>query len=409
MNYDAIVVGGGLSGGLCALALARAGLAVAVVDAVDPGAMREASFDGRTTAIAYASARLLRRVELWDAIGAEAEPIREILVTDGRPRSGRAPAAQSGIHLHFDSRELERGDPLGFIVENRVLRNAIFDAIAREPRAALFAPAEVARAVYGAGKAEAHLKDGRVIDAPLIVAADGRESPLRREAGVRTSRWSYPQTGIVATVAHERPHEGVAHEFFLPAGPFAILPMTGSRASLVWTERADAAAAYLALGEADFARAIEDRFGEFLGATQTAGPRWSYPLSFHFAHRFVAPRLALIGDAARAIHPIAGQGFNLGVKDIAALADVVESARSLGLDIGHLGALLPYERWRRFDSAALAFGTDALNRLFSNDFAPLRLARDLGLGAVNAIAPLRGFFMRQAGGDVGRLPPLIAP
>jgi 2-octaprenyl-6-methoxyphenol hydroxylase len=409
MRKDVVIVGGGLAGGLAALALTRAGLDVAVIDAQDPAVLRDAAFDGRTTALAYASARLFRRLGLWSAFEADAEPILDILVTDGRAKGRFSDGAVSPFHLHFDSRELEGGEPLGFIVENRALRNAIFDRIAATPAVALLAPALVERVVFENARVEARLEGGETIEAPLILAADGKNSSLRANVGIKVNQWSYPQTGIVATVSHELPHKGVAHEFFLPSGPFAILPMTERRSSLVWTERKDAAPAFLALDDAAFTREIANRFGDFLGEVRLAGPRWSYPLSFHLSQRFVAPRLALIGDAARAIHPIAGQGFNLGVKDIAALADVLEDAAGLGLDIGHLSVLQRYQRWRRFDSASLALGTDALNRLFSNDFPPLRLARDIGMGAVGRIPPLRRFFMRQAGADLGKLPPLMAP
>lgn len=416
-EYDAIIVGGGLAGGLAALALARGGLEVAVIDAQDPRAMRGAAFDGRTTALAYASARVFRRLGLWPAIEARAEPILDILVSDGKAAGRFSSGHVSPLHLHFDSRELATGEPLGWIVENQALREAIFAAIERAPQVALLAPARVERAEFDAAGARVRLGDGAEIGAPLIVAADGKKSALRAQAGIKVNEWSYPQTGIVATVAHERPHLGVAHELFLPTGPFAILPMTSvregevlmHRASLVWTESAASAQAFLALGDADFARAIAARAGGFLGELQLAGPRWSYPLSFHLAQSFIAPRLALIGDAARAIHPIAGQGFNLGVKDIAALADVLETAAGLGLDLGHQSVLADYQRWRRFDSVTLALGTDVLNRLFSNDLAPLRLARDLGMSAVGRVPPLRKFFMRQAGADLGRLPPLMQP
>lgn len=404
-EFDAIIVGGGLSGGLAALALADCGADVAVIDQIDPATVRAEAFDGRTTALAYASARVFRRLGVWDAIGPLAEKILDILVTDGR-RGARAPAAS---RLHFDSRRLENGEPLGYIVENRVLRAAIFDAIAAADRVTLYAPERASDAEFGGAAAMLTLSSGELLAAPLIVAADGRHSALRRQAGIRASAWDYDQVGIVATVAHERAHHGVAYEHFLPPGPFAILPMTGDRSSLVWTESAAAAPAYLALDDSRFEAAVAERFGDFLGAIRIDGPRWSYPLTFHLAHRFFAPRLALIGDAAHAIHPIAGQGFNLAIKDIAALADVVDDARSLGLDIGSPGTLETYERWRRFDSAGLAFGTDAINRLFSNDFGLLRAARGLGLAAVNAIDPLRTLFMRQAGGDLGRLPQLMQP
>lgn len=415
IEFDVIIAGGGLAGGLAALALSRGGFSVAMIDAEDPVVMRAAAFDGRTTAIAYAASRMFRRLGLWNRIEPDAEPIRDILVTDGRRASAGRRGFVSSFHLHFDSAELEEGSPLGFIVENRILRNAIFDAIDAEEKVSIFAPARRLTTEFGKALADVALADGRKMKAPLVVAADGRLSPSRGEAGIRVNTWSYKQTGIVATVAHERPHEGVAQEFFLPGGPFAILPMTDDpstgrhRSSLVWTEAKAAAPAYLALQELEFTAAIAARFGDYLGDVSLAGPRWSYPLAFHLAQSFIAPRLALVGDAAHAIHPIAGQGYNLAVKDIAALTETLVEARRLGLDIGSLSTIETYQQWRRFDSAMLAFGGDALVKLFSNDFAPLRFARDIGMNAVGAIAPLRKLFMRQAGADLGRLPPLMAP
>ena len=406
---DAIIVGGGLAGGLAALALAAEGLEVVLVDAEAPARFRAETFDGRTTAIAYASARVFKRLGLWAGIERDAEPILDILVTDGRAASAGRTGAASAFHLHFDSRELEKESALGYIVENRVLRAAIYDAIGGNARITLIAPARAGETRLTGAAARLALDDGRMLEAPLIVAADGKKSPLRTSAGIRCHSWNYPQTAIVATVAHERSHDGVAQELFLPAGPFAILPMTGNRSSIVWTERAGAAPAYLALDDAAFLGELARRFGDYLGALSLAGPRFSYPLAFHLAQSFAIPRLALIGDAAHAIHPIAGQGYNLGVKDIAALAETLGDAKGVGLDIGSMATLERYQRWRRFDSAMLAFGTDALNRLYSNDLAPLRFARDLGMGAVNAVGPLRKFFMRQAGADLGRLPALMAP
>ncbi|MEO1135466.1 MAG: UbiH/UbiF/VisC/COQ6 family ubiquinone biosynthesis hydroxylase [Pseudomonadota bacterium] len=416
-HFDIVIVGGGLAGGLASLALAARGFSCAVVDAADPAKMRGAAFDGRTTAISYASARVFRRLGLWETIAPEAEPIMDILVTDGRAKSRFDAGAMSRFFLHFDSRELGDDTPLGWIVENRVLREVLFDAIAREGAITLVAPAKRIATRIDDAEAVVTLEDGRRLRAALVIAADGRSSPSRAEANIKTNNWRYPQTGIVATVAHERSHEGVAQEFFLPAGPFAILPMTPlrkdgaivkHRSSLVWTERAEAAPAYMALDDEKFRIEIENRFGPYLGAIEPAGPRWSYPLAFTLAQSYIAPRLALIGDAAHAIHPIAGQGYNLGVKDIAALADVLRDGRDVGLDIGALTVLQNYQRWRRFDSASLALGTDVLNRLFSNDIAPLRMARDFGMGAVNAVKPLRQFFMKQAGADIGALPSLMA-
>ena len=417
-SFDVVIVGGGLAGGLAAVTLAKAGFSCAVVDTQDPAAMRTDTFDGRTTAISYASARLFRRVGIWQAFQDRAGPIHDILVTDGRAKGRFRDGHVSPFNLHFDSRELEPETPLGWIVENVALRNAIYDAIETNDNIKLFAPARRTGAEYGKASAIIPLEDGRKLTAPLVIAADGKGSALRGEAGVKVNRWTYGQTGIVATVAHEEPHKGVAQEFFLPGGPFAILPMTPVgegqqdklyRSSLVWTEDQEAAPAYMKLDDARFIDEINRRFGPYLGEVSLAGPRFSYPLSFHLSQSFIAPRLALIGDAARAIHPIAGQGFNLGVKDIAALADVTAEARDVGLDIGAISVLDNYQRWRRFDSTALALGTDALNRLFSNDLAPIRLARSLGMGAVNRIAPLRKTFMRQAGADLGKLPPLLQP
>ncbi|MFN0023994.1 MAG: UbiH/UbiF/VisC/COQ6 family ubiquinone biosynthesis hydroxylase [Parvularculaceae bacterium] len=408
-RVDAIIVGGGLAGGLAALALAGERLGIALIDSEALAHVRDAAFDGRTTAIAYASARVFRRLGLWPAIEPYAEPIRDILVADGRaPALGRA-GASSAFHLHFDSRALKSGEPLGFIVENRILRSAIYDAIGAEPSIRLIAPSRASDPDFGAGHASIALDDGQRIEAALIIAADGKKSPLRAAAGIRVNAFDYPQTAIVTTVRHERPHNGVAQELFLPSGPFAILPMTDDRVSIVWTEKKAAAPAFLGLSDEGFLAELSARMGDYLGPLSLAGPRFSYPLALHLAQSFAAPRLALIGDAAHAIHPIAGQGYNLAVKDIAALAETLGDAAGIGLDIGSMAVLTRYQRWRRFDSAILAFGTDTLNRLYSNDFPPLRLARDLGMGAVNAIGPLRQFFMRQAGADLGRLPALMLP
>jgi 2-octaprenyl-6-methoxyphenol hydroxylase len=276
----------------------------------------------------------------------------------------------------------------------------------------LLAPAAIQRLERTSAAVAGHLADGGVVKARLAVACDGRESPLRAAAGIGVARWQYPQTGIVAAIEHEHPHDGIAHERFLSAGPFAMLPLPDSadgvhRSSIVWTERADLAPQMLALPAADFAAEIERRFGDTLGRVTAAGQRWSYPLGFIQADRYVAERLALVGDAAHAIHPIAGQGLNLGLRDVAALAECVVDAARLGLDIGTAAALDRYERWRRFDNLVLAATTDGLNRLFSNDLPPLRLARDLGLAAVNRLPAAKRLFMRHAMGMIGDLPRLV--
>ena len=395
IETEVLVVGGGMVGLTLGCALADVGVAVAVADRADPATVVDASFDGRVSAIAYGSRRVLEAIGLWPALAPQAEPILEIRVSDG----------DSPLFLHYDHAEI--GDqPLGHMVENRLIRHALFDLVARHDRLRLLAPCAVDAVTRGAAGVAARLADGREVRARLVVAADGRGSGLRRAAGINVTTWRYPQTGIVCTVAHERPHRGIAHERFLPAGPFAILPMTGDRSSLVWTERADLAPAMMALDNAAFGAEMARRFGEFLGDLEVVGPRWSYPLSLVHAERYVDMRLALIGDAAHAIHPIAGQGLNLGIRDVAALAEVLVDARRLGLDLGSATVIERYQRWRRFDSTVLAAATDGLNRLFSTDDPALRLTRDLGLAAVNRVAPLKRLFMRHAMGVVGTLPKL---
>jgi 2-octaprenyl-6-methoxyphenol hydroxylase len=398
---DVVISGGGMVGLTLGLALAQGGLKTVIVDIAPPAKVLAPAFDGRVSALAYASVRMLTALAVWDDLAPHAQPIREILVTDGQTGKPASP-----FSLHFDAQEVG-ADSLGHIAENRHIRAALYAAVARSENLQLLAPAEVKSLTVESGGAIVRLGDGTEIAASLAIAAEGRESALRSQMGINVVGWSYPQTGIVATVEHEKPHNGVAYEHFLPSGPFAILPMTGNRASLVWTEDQRKAPALLALDEEGFNQELSRRFGDHLGKVKSTGPRWSYPLSFHLARDFVRPRFALAGDCAHGIHPIAGQGLNLGLKDAAALAEVLLDAARLGCDIGALDTLKRYERWRRFDSFALAASTDALNRLFSNDIAPLRQLRDLGLGIVDAIGPARRFFMRHAGGDVGKLPRLM--
>ncbi|MFQ5954790.1 MAG: UbiH/UbiF/VisC/COQ6 family ubiquinone biosynthesis hydroxylase [Kiloniellales bacterium] len=400
IEADVLVVGGGLVGTTLAAALGGAGVAVVLVERADPADLAAVGFDGRVSAIALGSANLLGAIGVWERV-AEAEPIRDIRVSDGDAR-GRA----SRLFLHYDHREL--GDrPFGYMVENRVLRAALYARLAELGAVRVLAPVAVDALERGPRRVEARLADGRRVVARLAVGADGRRSALRRRAGIGVITWPYAQTSIVCTVAHQRPHNGVAHEHFLPGGPFAVLPMTGRRSAVVWTESNRLAPHMLALGEPEFGGEMTRRFGDSLGRLRPVGPRWSYPLSLLHAERYIDRRLALIGDAAHAIHPIAGQGLNLGFRDVAALAEAVVDARRLGLDIGEVPVLQRYQRWRRFDTLLLAAVTDGLNRLFSNDLTPVRLIRDLGLGAVNRAAPLKRFFTRHAMGLVGELPRLV--
>ncbi|HEX2591507.1 MAG TPA: FAD-dependent monooxygenase [Rhizomicrobium sp.] len=397
---DVIIGGGGLVGLTLALALVQGGLQVIVVDPVPQSAALDPKFDGRVTALAYAAVRMFEALGIWPHLKEHAQPIEQILVTDaalGRPASP--------FSLHFDSDEL--GGPMGFIAENRYIRAAQFAASAEAAGITLISPAALIDLAEEPGSILATLSNGDTVTAKLAVAADGRQSPMRDHMGIGIVDWSYPQVGIVATVAHEKPHNGTAYEHFLPSGPFAILPITGNRSSLVWTEDDKLAPQMMALDDAGFDAEIARRFGAHLGKTKATGPRWSYPLKFHLARGFVKSRFALAGDSAHGIHPIAGQGLNLGLKDVAALAEVLLDAARLGLDIGTLDTLRRYERWRRFDSVLMAMTMDAMNRLFSNDITPLRIARDIGLGIVDAIGPARRFFMRHAGGAVGKLPRLM--
>jgi len=400
-QVDVAIVGAGLVGGTLACALAAHGVKTALLDRLDPRAMTHERFDGRASAVAASGQRLLRAIGVWPHLENRGEPIREIRVSDG----------DAPLFLHYAYTDV--GDEfLGTMAENRHLRVATLTRMAElESRLHLIAPAEVSHMSETADAAVLHLADGREIKASLVVAAEGRESKLRDQAGIAVTGWTYPQIAIVATIGHEKPHRGIAHERFLPAGPFAILPLPDEggvhRSSLVWTERADAAGAYLALNDAHFLVEIDERVGGFLGSLSLIGPRFSHPLGLQFTQTYVKGRLVLAGDAAHGIHPIAGQGLNLGYRDVAALTEMIVDAKRLGLDIANPDALGRYERWRRADNLMMAGITDVLNRLFSNDVGPIKAARDLGLAIINRVPPLKRRFMREAMGTVGDLPRLM--
>ena len=405
--HDVIIAGAGIAGATLALSLARAGLTPVLIDPVVFDDQLAPTFDGRASAIAYAAYRQWRALGLAEVLDPHAQRIEQILVSDGKT-PGASAGGPGPFFLRFDSAEIadrSDGEPLGYLLENRRIRAALAQAV-KVAGIEVLAPARVAKASFGR-TAEVTLADGRVLTAPLAVGAEGRGSVIRTEAGIGAVGWDYPQTGVVATVRMARPHEGVAHEYFLPGGPFAILPLTDNRASLVWTESAARGAALKTARPEIFQAHLERRFGDFLGAVTVEGPIFTYPLSLQLAERLVAPRVALLGDAAHGVHPIAGQGLNLGLKGAAALAQVLVEAGRLGEDIGSEVVLERYAAWRRFDTVTLSAGMDVFVRLFSNDNPLLRLARGAGMAAVNRIAPARRFFMQEAGGAVGDLPRLL--
>jgi 2-octaprenyl-6-methoxyphenol hydroxylase len=397
-KIDILIAGGGFAGLALAIALRQASGGALSVALADP-AMDRASGDPRASAIAAAARRLFETIGVWDAIAAGAQPILDMVVTDSRLDHAMRPT-----FLTFDG-EIAPGEPFAHMIENGPMIAALLDKARAE--GVDLRPVAVTQIHHDPARVTATLGDGAALSARLLVAADGARSAIREQAGIASVGWDYDQAGIVTTIAHERDHNGRAEEHFLPAGPFAILPLKGKRSSIVWTENKAEAARLVALSDADFLAALEQRFGLHLGDLAVAGPRKAFPLGLYVARRFIAERIALIGDAAHVIHPIAGQGLNMGLRDVAALAEAVIDGARLGIDVGAVSVLERYQRWRRFDTMAMGVATDSLNRLFSNNSDVLRLVRDMGLGLVDRMPNLKDFFIREAAGLTGDVPKLL--
>ncbi|MDQ0471083.1 ubiquinone biosynthesis hydroxylase [Labrys wisconsinensis] len=398
---DILIAGGGFAGLGLAVALKDALGGAFAVTVVDPTLGAGPSHDGRASAIAAAARRFFERVGAWDAVAAEAQPILDMVVTDSRLDDPIRPSL-----LTFDG-EVAPGEPFAHMIENRSLINALTARAEALGVALVGGGTSVVQLRHEDEACLANLSTAKEISARLVVAADGARSRLREAAGIAMQGWDYGQSGIVTTVEHERDHDGRAEEHFLPAGPFAILPLKGRRSSIVWTEASGEAERLVALDDAAFHAELEKRFGLKLGEIKVAGPRKALPLAMRIARSFVADRLALVGDAAHVIHPIAGQGLNLGVRDVAALAECVIDQARLGLDVGAPAVLERYQRWRRFDTVTMGVATDGLNRLFSNENAPLRFLRDVGLGLVDRLPAAKRFFIREAAGLTGETPRLL--
>jgi 2-octaprenyl-6-methoxyphenol hydroxylase len=409
---DVVIGGAGFAGLALAIAL-RQGLGDSFkVTVADPALAQVPSKDPRATAIAAAARRLFGAIGVWDAVAAGAQPILDMVVTDSKLDDAVRPTfltfggdVDQSRQVYAGGVDLPAHEPFAHMIENRHLIDALVakaTALGVDLRATAVSGFENAPHAIGVTFA-----NGDAMQARLLVGADGARSKIREQAGIVTHGWNYDQSAIVTTVAHEREHNGRAEEHFLPAGPFAILPLTGNRVSIVWTESNREAERMIALPDEEFHTELEKRFGLHLGDLKVVGPRKAFPLGLFTAREFIAERLALVGDAAHVIHPIAGQGLNMGLRDVAALAEAIADAARLGLDVGAADVLERYQRWRRFDTMTMAVATDGLNKLFSNHSDVLRLARDFGLGLVERIPPLKRLFIREAAGFTGDVPKLM--
>ncbi|MGB0959152.1 MAG: FAD-dependent monooxygenase [Halocynthiibacter sp.] len=398
---DITIVGGGLNGPALALALADTGHMVTIIDAAPDEARSTEGFDGRGYALSLASQRLLKAIDIWPKVAQNAQPILEIKVSDGEAGKGASPH-----FLHFDHAEIEEG-PMGYMLEDRFLYGAFQERLKTHPKITIIRGAKAIAQDTDAFSATVTLGQGDVVHSKLIIGCDGRQSGTAARAGITRSGHDYGQTGLVCAIETEHPHNGTAHQFFMPPGPLAILPLPGNFVSIVWTETTEAAKRIVALSDEDYLKELKPRFGSFMGDIKLAGDRFAYPLNLTLADRFVTERVALVGDAAHGVHYIAGQGLNLGLKDVAALAEILTNAKRRGEDIGAINILERYQTWRRFDTTTLVAATEGVNTLFSNDNGALRAVREMGLGLVNAMPKLRRSLIRQAAGLEGEMPKLL--
>ena len=401
VDSDIIIVGGGLNGSLMAIAAANIGFSTIVLDSKDNEASAENRFDGRSYALALSSVRLLKNLNIFKDIIDKSQPILDIKILDGKLVQG-----PSQFSLHFDNNEIHDG-PMGQMVEDRFIRKALFTKINKNEQIDYKFNSKVTEHKKQSGYISVTLDNGKKLDTKLLVGADGRNSELANRAEIKKSGWKYNQSALVCAIEHEADHNGVAWQYFMPSGPLAVLPMTGKRSCIVWTEQNANAKAINLFDETRYTKILAARLGNFLGKFKIIGDRHTYPLELSIADRFIDERLALIGDAAHSVHPIAGQGLNAGFKDIAVLAHIIQDAHHRGEDLGSLGVLKRYEEWRRFDSAQLAYSTDLFNKLFSNENEALRLARNIGLKLLDSIPVAKRNIIKEAAGITGELPRLM--
>ncbi len=400
-DSEVLIAGGGLTGPVAALALAGAGVSATVIDGMPVSERAEPEFDGRAYALSLSTVRMLRAIGIWKMVEHRSCPISEIKISDGVTGKGAT------HFLHFQSAEIDEGS-MGWILEDRYLRTALLSAMDNHDLITQVSGATVDAQTIADGCASVALKDGRQLRGRVLVGCDGRNSGVARRAGITRQGWTYSQTSLVCAVSHQEPHHGVAYQTFLPTGPLAILPLPGDRSSIVWTESVDRAEAIHGLDDAGYMAELGSVFGSFLGGLSLIGERFRYPLGLSVATQFIADRVALAGDSAHGIHPLAGQGLNLGLRDVAALTEILVDAHRRGEDMGSASALSRYQQWRRFDTAALSIGTDAINRAFSCEAPFLRIGRGIGLRLIEQFPGVQRSLIRSAAGLAGDLPRLLS-